>query len=67
MDVWRTTADQIDANAKTVDGNLSTPTMYGDKGWYSFKPGKYRYNFLEIYHLIDEAVGPRPLRGDGMV
>ena len=37
--------------AKTVDGKLSTPTMYGDKGFYSFKPGKYHCNFLEIYAL----------------
>jgi hypothetical protein len=51
MEAWRTTADKIDAQAKTVDGKLSTPTMRGDEGWYSFKPGKYRYNFLEMYHL----------------
>jgi hypothetical protein len=51
LEVWRSTADKIDAQAKTVDGKLSTPTMHGDQGWYSFKPGKYRFNFLEIYHL----------------
>ena len=51
LEAWRSTADKIDAQAKTVDGKLSTPTMYGDKGWYSYKPGKYRFNFLEIYHL----------------
>jgi hypothetical protein len=51
MEAWRTTADKIDAQAKTVDGKLSTPTMRGDEGWYGFKPGKYRFNFLEMYHL----------------
>jgi hypothetical protein len=51
MEAWRTTADKIDAQAKTVDGKLSTPTMRGDEGWYGFKPGKYRYNFLEMYFL----------------
>lgn len=51
LDVWRKTADKFDAAAKTVDGKLSTPTMYGDQGFYSFKPGKYRLNFLEIYAL----------------
>ncbi len=51
LQVWRSTADRIDAQAKTVDGKPSTPTMYGDQGWYSYKPGKYRFNFLEIYHL----------------
>jgi hypothetical protein len=51
LNVWRTTADKFDAAAKTVDGKLSTPTMYGDQGFYSFKPGKYNKNFLEIYAL----------------
>jgi hypothetical protein len=51
MQVWRSTADKIDTQAKTVDGKLSSPTMYGDQGWFSYEPGKYRYNFLEMYHL----------------
>jgi hypothetical protein len=51
LNVWRTTADKFDAAAKTVDGKLSTPTMYGDQGFYSFRPGKYNKNFLEIYAL----------------
>jgi hypothetical protein len=51
LNVWRTTADKFDAAAKTIDGKLSTPTMYGDQGFYSYKPGKYRKNFLEIYAL----------------
>jgi len=51
LDVWRKTADRFDAAAKVIDGKLSTPTMYGDQGFYSFKPGKYRLNFLEIYAL----------------
>ncbi len=51
LDVWRKTADKFDAAAKTIDGKLSTPTMFSDQGFYSFKPGKYRLNFLEIYAL----------------
>ena len=51
FDAWRSTADKIDTNAKTVDGKLSTPTMRGDQGWFGYRPGKYNFNFLEIYHL----------------
>ncbi|HEY0265819.1 MAG TPA: hypothetical protein VGC16_03650 [Rhizomicrobium sp.] len=51
LDVWRKTADKFDAAAKTIDGKLSTPTMFGDQGFYSYRPGKYRFNFLEIYAL----------------
>jgi hypothetical protein len=51
LDVWRKTADKFDAAAKTVDGKLSTPTMFGDQGFYGYRPGKYNFNFLEIYAL----------------
>ena len=55
LDVWRKTADKFDAAGKTVDGKFSTPTMFGDQGFYSFKPGKYNRNFLEIYALSMKA------------
>jgi len=51
LDVWRKTADKFDAAAKVVDGKKSAPTMYGAQGFYSFKPGNYNLNFLEIYAL----------------
>ncbi len=51
LDVWRKTADKFDEAAKTIDGKHSTPTMYGDQGFYSYRPGNYNKNFLEIYFL----------------
>ncbi|HEX3756307.1 MAG TPA: hypothetical protein VHV26_14645 [Rhizomicrobium sp.] len=51
LEVWRRQADKIDAQAKMVNSKTSSPTMYGDQGWYSFRPGKYNFNFLEIYFL----------------
>ena len=51
LDVWRKTADKFDAASKVVDGKKSTPFMYGAQGFYSFKPGNYNLNFLEIYAL----------------
>ena len=51
LDVWRRQASRIDAQAKVVDGKKSSPTMHGDQGWYSFRPGNYNFNFLEIYYL----------------
>lgn len=49
--VWRRQADRINAQAKTIDGKLSTPRMFGDQGWYSYHPGKYEVGALEIYYL----------------
>ncbi len=51
LDVWRKTADKFDAASKVIDGKKSAPTMYGAQGFYSFKPGNYNLNFLEIYAL----------------
>ena len=51
LDVWRRMTDHINANAKVIDGKLSAPTMYGDNGWYSFKPGKWLIGSQDIYYL----------------
>lgn len=51
LDVWRKQADRINEQRKTINGVASTPRMYGDSGWYSYEPGDYNLNFLEIYHL----------------
>jgi hypothetical protein len=51
LDAWRTQADVINAQAKTIDGVQMTPRMYGDKGWYAWTPGTYTENALEIYYL----------------
>ena len=51
LEVWRRQNAVINAQARTVDGKLQTPRMYGDKGWYGYSPGAYRLNGLEIWYL----------------
>ncbi len=51
LDVWRKMTDRINAQAKTVNGKLSAPRMYGDNGWYSFQPGKWLLGAQDIYYL----------------
>lgn len=55
LDVWRRQNAVINAQAKTIDGKLSTPRMYGPKGWYSYAPGEYRLNGLEIWYMSQKA------------
>jgi hypothetical protein len=55
LDVWRKQNARINAAAKTENGQISTPTMYGADGWYSFKPGAYRLNAGEIWYLSMRA------------
>jgi hypothetical protein len=51
IDVWRRMTDRINENARLVDGQMSSPTMYGDQGWYGFKPGKWQFASQDIYLL----------------
>jgi hypothetical protein len=51
LDVWRRMTDHINANAKTIDGKVSAPRMYGDNGWYSYGPGKWLIASQDIYYL----------------
>jgi hypothetical protein len=51
LEPWRKQADVVNAQQKTVDGQVMTPTMHGDQGWYHFVPEKYSKNALEIWYL----------------
>jgi hypothetical protein len=51
LDVWRRQNDVINAQKKVVDGKVTTPRMYGPKGWYGYAPGEYRLNGLEIWYM----------------
>jgi hypothetical protein len=55
MNVWRRQNAAINSNSRTVDGVLQTPSMYGPKGWYSYKPGPYRQNAFEIWYVTMRA------------
>jgi hypothetical protein len=51
LQVWRDQTDAINAQAKTVDGVSMIPTMFGNDGPYSYKPGPYRTNGLDIWYM----------------
>jgi hypothetical protein len=58
LDAWRRMTDRINANGKMVNGMMAYPTMYGDKGWYSFKPAKWTIGAQELY-LVSLKPGDR--------
>jgi hypothetical protein len=55
LDVWRKQTDAINAQRKVVDGKPATPRMFGADGWYSYVPGDYTPNLLEIWYLSMKA------------
>jgi hypothetical protein len=51
LDPWRKMIDKVNAQGKKGDGGLMTyPHMYGDNGWYDYKPEKYRHGAEEIWY-----------------
>jgi len=50
VDVWRQMLDTINANQKVIDGQVMYPHMYGDEGWYSYKPQKYAQGAMDVYY-----------------
>jgi hypothetical protein len=63
MQVWRRQNEVINQQARTIDGQLHTPRMYGEQGWYSYAPGSYRTNAFEIWYVSMRA-SDRELAGD---
>src|SRR5262249_28301140 len=55
LDGWRKQIDKINSHKKTIDGQTQYPHMFGDKGWYDYKPQAYQVGALEIYWLTQKA------------
>ena len=60
LDAWRKQIDAINAQKKIIDGKACYPRMYGDKGWYDFKPEPYKHGALPIYYMTMRASDRRP-------
>ncbi|MBT5833121.1 MAG: hypothetical protein HOH77_23270 [Candidatus Latescibacteria bacterium] len=54
--VWGTMLNNVNSNSKTEDGQTLYPHMYGDDGWYGFKPQPYNQGALDVYYwTMNEA------------
>ena len=50
LDVWRKQTDVINAQQRVgEDGQVQTPIMYGDEGWYGWRNGLCQDNGLDIW------------------
>ncbi len=48
-ELWGQLIDQVNSNAKQVDGKTMYPRSYGDEGWYNFRPEPFSDGALETY------------------
>lgn len=51
LEPWRRQIAKINAQGKEIDGQMQYPRMYGDQGWYHFRPGKYDFGAVDIWYL----------------
>jgi hypothetical protein len=51
LDPWRRQIAKINDQGKEIDGQMRYPRMYGDQGWYQFRPAKYDYGAVDIWYL----------------
>jgi hypothetical protein len=49
VDAWTRMIDIVNSNARTIDGVKQYPYMYGDDGWYDFKPEPVPWGTLESW------------------
>jgi hypothetical protein len=54
LDLWREQIERVNANAKVIDGQKRYPHMYGDQGWYEFRPTKFAPAAFEYYVLTHD-------------
>ena len=65
MDVWRGVLDQVNANAKKIDGQTMYPRMFGDDGWYDYRPQPFNAGAAELYYWSMDPADRKRLEGDG--
>jgi hypothetical protein len=50
LDAWRTQIDAVNSHSRVEKGQTLYPHMFGDKGWYDYRPEPYRHGVLELYY-----------------
>jgi hypothetical protein len=55
VDAWRTMADTINAQARTVGDQREYPTMHGDAGWYGWRRTPWSVGALEVWYWSQRA------------
>jgi hypothetical protein len=67
LDPWRKMIDKVNAQGKKIDGRMSYPHMYGDKGWYHFTQQKYCHGAEEIWYWSMKEADRQRLPVEGWI
>src|SRR3989442_803219 len=50
VDAWRGQIDAVNANARTLNGQVQYPTMFGSSGWYGWQNRPWDVGALEVWY-----------------
>ena len=50
LDAWRKQIDAVNSHSRVENGRTLYPHMFGDKGWYDYRPEPYQHGVLELYY-----------------
>jgi hypothetical protein len=67
VDVWRGVIDAVNENAQVIDGQTMYPHMYGDEGWYDYRPDPFDAGALEVYYWSMDPADRARLSGNAWV
>ncbi len=49
VSTWSRMIDAINGNSKVIEGVTHYPRMYGDQGWYDYRPSPWNYGALQCW------------------
>ncbi|MFP6618473.1 MAG: hypothetical protein VB877_03935, partial [Pirellulaceae bacterium] len=61
---WRDQIQAVNKNVKMIDGKPHYPRMFGDQGWYDFRPSPYQVGIRQIYYLSMKPGDRKAVAGD---
>ena len=65
LDAWRTQIEAVNSHLRVENSQTVYPHMFGDKGWYDYKPEPYRHGVLELYYWSMKEVDRRRVPDTG--
>ena len=67
IDAWTRMIDLVNSNSKEVDGVKLYPYMYGDDGWYDFKPEPVPWGLLNCWFWTQDEKDMQRVKQDAWV
>ena len=64
IQLWGQMIDKVNSNKKVVNGQTLYPHMYGDQGWYQYRPEPFSAGALETYYWTMKAEDRRRVAQD---